>query len=192
MRKEEQLLDALREAVAASHDLTASAKHVCEMVRHAGGHRWVGLYSVDRARGLISNVAWSGPAAPAYPGFPVSTGLSGVAVRARRVVNVGNVLEDSRYLTTLNATRSEIIVPITDPSIHRVVGTLDVESGEFSCNERFPGSRWTLKTPIVDSLAGDPPTQRWRLALQEQLRAELLQTIHFNLSRAAYTRSPSV
>ncbi len=41
---------------------------------------------------------------------------------------MGNVTTDPRYLTALGSTRSEIIVPVIEPSTQRVVGTIDVES----------------------------------------------------------------
>jgi L-methionine (R)-S-oxide reductase len=36
------------------------------------------------------------------------------------------------YLTALNSTRAEIIVPVVDRTGDRVVGTLDVESDELN------------------------------------------------------------
>ena len=41
---------------------------------------------------------------------------------------VGDVSKDPRYLTAFGSTRSEIIVPVLDPTGRKVVGTIDVES----------------------------------------------------------------
>jgi putative methionine-R-sulfoxide reductase with GAF domain len=41
---------------------------------------------------------------------------------------VGDLREGPRYLTAFGTTRSEIIVPVVDPSGRKIVGTIDVES----------------------------------------------------------------
>jgi L-methionine (R)-S-oxide reductase len=104
------------------------AVQIAELVRQAGSYRWVGLYEVVDQE--ISAIGWSGPGAPAHPRFPVTQGLSGAAVAARRAVVVNDVTADPRYLTAFASTLSEAIVPVLDPGTGRVVGTLDVESAE--------------------------------------------------------------
>ena len=107
---------------------SAKAVRIAELIRQAGGYRWVGLYEVtDRE---IAVLGWSGPGAPAYPRFPVTQGLSGAAVAAKCTVLVNDVSGDPRYLTTSAGTLAEIIVPVVDPGGGAVVGTLDVESPE--------------------------------------------------------------
>jgi L-methionine (R)-S-oxide reductase len=69
---------------------------------------------VDIQGGLISNIAWSGPSAPAYPVFPVTKGLTARAIAGRKTINVGDVANDSGYLTAFDNTRAEIIVPVLD------------------------------------------------------------------------------
>jgi L-methionine (R)-S-oxide reductase len=100
---------------------------IAEAIRIEGSYRWTGIYDVDMSAGTVSNVAWSGPAAPEYPTFAVTQGLTSRAISAQATVNVGNVREDADYLTALATTRSEIIVPVIAVN-GRVVGTLDVES----------------------------------------------------------------
>ena len=107
---------------------TEKAVQIAELVRQAGSYRWVGLYEVTGQE--IVAIGWSGLGAPAYPRFPVTQGLSGAAVAARRAVVVNDVTADPRYLTAFASTRSEAIVPVLDPGTGGVVGTLDVESGE--------------------------------------------------------------
>jgi L-methionine (R)-S-oxide reductase len=104
------------------------AVQIAELVRQAGSYRWVGLYKVTEQE--IAVIGWSGPGAPAYPRFPVTQGLSGAAVAARRAVVVNDVTADPRYLTTFASTLSEAVVPVLDPGTGVVVGTLDVESAE--------------------------------------------------------------
>jgi len=67
----------------------------------------------------------SGPAAPAYPNFPITDGLTGAAVLACASVLPNDVANNPRYLTNQESTGSELIVPVLDGDA--VVGTLDIE-----------------------------------------------------------------
>jgi L-methionine (R)-S-oxide reductase len=109
-------------------DRVSIARSVAEAIRNHGRYRWTGIYDVDMGRGLVSNVAWSGPSAPEYPTFPVTKGLTSRAVAEKRTVNVGDVASDAAYLTALATTKSEIIVPVVDAGGGQVLGTIDVES----------------------------------------------------------------
>jgi L-methionine (R)-S-oxide reductase len=106
----------------------ARIQALADQIRSTGDFRWVGLYDVDRERGLVINIAWSGAGAPAFPTFPITKGLTSRAIAGKRTVNVGDVAGDADYLTALGTTRSEIIVPIIGEESEDVVGTLDVES----------------------------------------------------------------
>jgi L-methionine (R)-S-oxide reductase len=105
-------------------DRVSVGRSVAEAIRSHGQYRWAGIYDVDMRRGLVSNVAWSGPSAPAYPTFPVTKGLTSRAIAAKRTVNVGDVANDETYLTALSTTKSEIIVPVVDEGGTEVLGTL--------------------------------------------------------------------
>jgi L-methionine (R)-S-oxide reductase len=100
---------------------------VAATLRQSAGYRWVGLYQVDVERGEVRNLVWDGPAAPEYPTFPITKGLTSSAIAEKRTVNVGDVGADPRYLTALGSTRSEIIVPILSDQ-GQVIGTIDIES----------------------------------------------------------------
>jgi putative methionine-R-sulfoxide reductase with GAF domain len=100
-----------------------AARQVTDAI-HAGGFRWVGVYEVTPTE--VVNLAWSGPAGPAHPTFPIDQGLTAEAVGTGRSVVCNDVAADPRYLTALESTGSEIIVPIV--AAGRVAGTLDVES----------------------------------------------------------------
>jgi GAF domain-containing protein len=106
----------------------AKATWIAELVREAGGYRWVGLYEVTDQE--IAAVGWSGPGAPAHRRFPVTRGLSGAAVASGRTVVVNDVTTDPRYLTAFSSTLSEVIVPVLDAGTGAVLGTLDAESDE--------------------------------------------------------------
>jgi GAF domain-containing protein len=122
------VLSELRQLVAGPEPRLEKLRKIAGTIRARGGYRWVGLYEVDRSRGLVKNLVWDGPDVPVHPVFPVTKGLTGVAIAERRPVNVGNVREDERYLTALSTTQSEIIVPVFDEQGVAVVGTIDVES----------------------------------------------------------------
>lgn len=102
------------------------AKKLAGAVRNLGNYRWTGVYDVGKEQ--VTILAYSGPAAPAHPTFPVTQGLTGAAVREKKTVVAGDVRTDPRYLTAFGSTLSEIIVPIVDPISGKVIGTIDVES----------------------------------------------------------------
>ena len=121
-------LNQIRVAAATGGDRGERAKRLAELVRKLGNYRWVGVYDVGAEN--VSIIAWSGPSAPEYPTFPVTKGLSGAAIQQRIAVVVGDVRNDPRYLTAFGSTLSEIIVPVLAPGEDRVIGTIDVESGQ--------------------------------------------------------------
>jgi GAF domain-containing protein len=126
------LLKKLKSILAQNLDRAVKARRITEAIRDEGAYRWVGLYDVDIQRGQVSNIAWCGPNAPAYPTFPITKGLTSRAIHERKTVNVGDVASDSSYLTARDSTRAEIIVPVVDSTGDRVVGTIDVESDKLS------------------------------------------------------------
>ncbi|HXH49239.1 MAG TPA: GAF domain-containing protein [Terriglobia bacterium] len=122
------LLAGLTRIVATELNRPVALQRVADVIKSSGSYRWVGLYDVDRMAGVVRNIVWSGPGPPEHPTFPITKGLTGAAIAGREAVNVGDVTADPRYLTALNTTRSEIIVPIFDKAGESVVGTIDVES----------------------------------------------------------------
>lgn len=116
----------IAEILGGTADRAAKASRAAQVIRTAGGYRWVGIYDV--ADQLVVNLAWSGPGPPAHPVFPVTQGLTGTAIATGATVVVGDVTADERYLEALGDSRSEIIMPVIDPDGSAVIGTLDVES----------------------------------------------------------------
>jgi putative methionine-R-sulfoxide reductase with GAF domain len=128
MNGSDKLIRELASIVSSPHDRIAALQSAADTIRRSADYRWVGLYDVDHAAGIVRNVVYSGPGAPAFPQFPIHKGLTGSAVAERRTVNAGDVTADARYLTAFGSTRSEIIVPILDLAKQRVLGTIDIES----------------------------------------------------------------
>ena len=123
-----QVMDTLKGILALDAGREARAKRIAEVIRASGPYRWVGIYDVNIEPGVVSNIAWSGSGAPAYPTFPVTKGLTSRAIANQKTISVGNVANDSDYLTALGDTQSEIIVPVLDKAGQSVVGTIDIES----------------------------------------------------------------
>lgn len=126
MKRDRYVLDEMRNALEGVEDRKAKVERVADLIRSSGSHRWVGIYEV--VGGEIAVIAWSGQAEPAHPRFPAGEGLCGAAVRSATTVVVGDVAKDPRYLTTFDNTRSEIVVPISDPATGTPLGVIDVES----------------------------------------------------------------
>jgi putative methionine-R-sulfoxide reductase with GAF domain len=124
----EKTAEQLRTALSDAGAREVKAKRMAEIIRAHGNYRWVGLYDVNVSTALVSNIAWSGPRAPAYPTFPITKGLTSRAIATRKTVNIDDVAADSDYLVALDSTRSEIIVPVLSEDERQVIGTLDVES----------------------------------------------------------------
>jgi putative methionine-R-sulfoxide reductase with GAF domain len=110
----DELLEAIRAAAVLPLSRRERSQRITDLVRAATGRRWVGVYEVTLPE--VVNLAWSGPAPPAYPRFPVERGLTGEAIRACSTIVSNDVASDPRYLTALASTGSELIVPVVEVS----------------------------------------------------------------------------
>jgi putative methionine-R-sulfoxide reductase with GAF domain len=128
MAADSSWLEELPQIISGATPRMQKLQRIAALIRESGDHRWVGLYEIDERAGEVINLVWNGPDAPEYPRFPIGKGLTSAAIQERRVINVGDVVSDPRYLTAFGSTRSEIIVPILDVGRAKVVGTIDVES----------------------------------------------------------------
>jgi L-methionine (R)-S-oxide reductase len=144
-------LERLQTLLDRSTDCAQASKQVAESIAAERNYRWVGLYSVSKTQ--IAMIACTGKTPPAFPALPVTQGLCGAAVAERQIVNVGEVQNDPRWLTTFGSTRSEIIVPVyrLDGS---VTGLIDVESDQLDAfskdDERFLSSCAPLLLLLFD------------------------------------------
>jgi GAF domain-containing protein len=130
------LLSRLGHMVTAAHNRRDALEQIAALLRGSANYRWVGLYDIDHAAGLVRNITWSGPGEPEHPTFPLGKGLTSTAVGQKQTINVGDVSADARYLTAFGTTRSEIIVPVFDAAGKTVVGTIDVESDGLDAFDR--------------------------------------------------------
>jgi L-methionine (R)-S-oxide reductase len=150
----DKFLDELRKIASSSKEQKETFQHLADLLRDFGKFRWVGLYDVDHIEGLVKNIAWSGEGAPEYPIFQLTKGLTSSAISFRKTINVGDVASDPRYLTALGSTRSEIIVPVFDPTEKIVIGTIDVESEKENA--------FDAATQSLLELAADTLRPYWR------------------------------
>jgi putative methionine-R-sulfoxide reductase with GAF domain len=136
----EVVISRLRSIADSSMTRVEKARAVAQAIKLARNHRWVGLYDVTPTE--IVAIAWTGSDPPAYPSFPVTSGLNGAAVATREPVIVQDVRTDPRYLTAFASTRAEAIFPVELDG--RIVGTIDVESDRV--NAFGPGDEEFLKS----------------------------------------------
>jgi L-methionine (R)-S-oxide reductase len=151
-----ELVETVRRAAEAAGPIDQAATDLAELIRGRSGRRWVGIYRVTRSE--VVNLAWSGPAPPAHPRFPVGQGLTGAAVAGRATVCSNDVAADPRYLTNQETTGSELIVPIM---LHgRVVGTLDVEEAHTDAFAPDDERRFEAVARLLSPLyrAAGPPS----------------------------------
>lgn len=127
----DERLNQIRQILGRDGHAIATLQEIADVLRQNGRYRWVGLYKIDQNAGEVRTLAFSGPGALAHPIFAIQDGLSSVAVRERRTVNVGDVNAHPFYLTTFGTTKSEIIVPVYAKLGDAPVGTIDIESGDL-------------------------------------------------------------
>jgi L-methionine (R)-S-oxide reductase len=74
------LADTIKSILGERMGRQAKVGRITKAIRNAGGWRWVGLYDMDCQSGMIVNIAWSGPAPPAYPSFAITKRLTSRAI----------------------------------------------------------------------------------------------------------------
>lgn len=121
-----RILERLRDLAASPAHRPVKARDIAELIRESRSFHWVCLYDVKATE--IAAIAWTGANAPAFPNFPVTSGLNGAAVASGQHLVVQDVNSDPRYLTTFDGTRAEAIFVVLSPADGRIIGTIDVES----------------------------------------------------------------
>ena len=86
-----RLLQDLARLTSRAGDRVTLFQAAADHIKSEGGYRWVGLYDVDSFARVVTNIVWSGLGAPAHPRFPLTSGLTGVAIANRKTINVGDV-----------------------------------------------------------------------------------------------------
>ena len=138
----------LRTILGGRLDRVDKARALAEALKRARAYHWVGLYDVTPTH--IRAIAWTGNVSPAFPIFPRSQGLNGVAVASGQPLVVQDVTRDPRWLTTFGTSKAEAIFPV---ALDRtIVGTIDVESeraGAFTqADEEFLSDATEVLRPL--------------------------------------------
>ncbi|ATH08687.1 hypothetical protein BIY24_12230 [Halobacteriovorax marinus] len=92
---------------------------------------WIGIYyKSEYISGEKSSDLLLGPyigESTDHVKIPISEGLCGLALREERVVNIGDVNEDSRHIACSLKTKSELIIPLKN-SYGDSIAELDIDS----------------------------------------------------------------
>jgi putative methionine-R-sulfoxide reductase with GAF domain len=121
-----QVFDEIKAALATAELPEAKARRVVEAIRRSRNYRWAGIYEIGAEE--IAAIAWTGSDPRRFRAFRKRrVYVAPQSVREGTVV-VEDVANDPRYLTTIGATQSEIVVPIFARAAKSLIGLIDVES----------------------------------------------------------------
>lgn len=99
---------------------------------------WTGVYLLEGENLYLA--AWDGENATEHVTIPLALGICGMAAREKKTVNVKDVRTRPEYLACFLDTRSEIVVPIVEPS-GKCLGEIDIdgkqEGAYDASDERF-------------------------------------------------------
>jgi L-methionine (R)-S-oxide reductase len=120
----EQLLVAIRSAIAAAPNANAAMTQTVRLLKDAMPHyTWAGIYLVDGEELVLG--PFLGKPSP-HTRIPLGRGICGAAATEKATIVVDDVNADSRYLACSIETKSEIVVPIMNGS--EVLGEIDIDS----------------------------------------------------------------
>jgi L-methionine (R)-S-oxide reductase len=120
------LLTAIRSAVAASPNANTAMKQVVQLLKDAIPHySWVGIYLIDGDELVLG--PFLGKPSP-HTRIPLGRGICGAAATEKATIIVDDVNADPRYLACSIETKSEIVVPIMNGS--EVLGEIDIDSDQ--------------------------------------------------------------
>jgi sigma-B regulation protein RsbU (phosphoserine phosphatase) len=140
-RKRSELLDFLLEISAATSetltDLDALLANVADMIRRVIPCELfaIQLYSEARQELRIRYAIGHREEVINKLSIPLGEGITGAAAAARQAILVPDVRKDPRYLSALDAVRSELAVPMV--SRGRLVGVIDVQSTELNAYSEY-------------------------------------------------------
>ena len=120
----DQLLVAIRSAIAAAPNAGAAMKQAVQLLKDAMPHyTWVGIYLIDGEELVLG--PFLGKPSP-HTRIPLGRGICGAAATEKTTIIVDDVNADPRYLACSLETKSEIVVPIMNGSL--VLGEIDIDS----------------------------------------------------------------
>jgi phosphoserine phosphatase RsbU/P len=130
-------------------DLDLLLHRVAELVKRVIDYEMFGILLVEPGTGdlIVREAVRYGGAQERYR-IRAGEGLSGAAVASKQPVLVNDVRADSRYLSLIAETRSELVVPLVHKD--RVVGVFDLESTGLNA---FNEEHVKVLTPLASQVA---------------------------------------
>ena len=142
----DQLLTAVRSAVAAAPDASSAMKQVVRLLKDGvPDYSWVGIYLLDGNELVLG--PYMGKPSP-HTRIPLGRGICGAAAAEKATIVVDDVNADPRYLSCSVDTQSEIVVPIMQED--EVLGEIDIDSDRLAAFG--PDDLWLLE-PVAALLA---------------------------------------
>ena len=145
-----ETLNEIGQETASILDLDELLQRVAESVKRVVDYEMFGILLLDEDRQeLVLRQAVNFGPGKERSRLPVSEGLCGAAVRSKKPVLVGDVGSDPRYVSLVEETRSELVVPLIHKG--RVIGVFDLESPEL---DRFNERHVKVLLPLASQVAG--------------------------------------
>jgi L-methionine (R)-S-oxide reductase len=142
----DQLLTAIRSAVAAAPDATSAMTQAVRLLKDGiPGYTWVGIYVLDGNELVLG--PYVGKPSP-HTRIPLGRGICGAAAAEKAAIIVDDVNSDPRYLACSIETQSEIVVPIMQAG--EVFGEIDIDSDQRAA---FSSTDLGLLEPVAALLA---------------------------------------
>jgi GAF domain-containing protein len=142
----EQLLTALRSAIAAAPNAGSAMQQTVRLLKDAMPHyTWVGIYVLEGTELVLG--PFLGKPSP-HTRIPLGNGICGAAATGKATIVVDDVNADARYLACSLETQSEIVVPIMQDA--RVLGEIDIDSDQRAA---FGDTDRALLEPVAVMLA---------------------------------------
>ena len=105
---------------------------------------WVGIYVLSGNELILG--PFKGPPTP-HTVIPLDKGICGAAVREKKIINLGDVWGDDRFIACSTTTRSELVVPIWRGD--DVIAEIDVDSNMPSAFSKGDESLVTTITELI-------------------------------------------
>ncbi len=137
---ESSLLYEMSLAGTSSLDFAEVSKRTVEALQRSMGFEYIALFLVNDDHETVELYATSGRVAEGERNarIKIGHGIVGSAVASGVLLNIADVLQDSRHLPGISNTRSEMCVPLRVGE--RVIGAIDLQSprvGAFSANDEL-------------------------------------------------------
>ncbi len=131
-------------------DLDELLQRVAELVKRVIDYEMFGILLLDEDhQELVLRQAVNFGPGKEKSRLSVSEGLCGAAVRSKKPILVADVRKDTRYVSLVPETCSELVIPLLHKD--RVVGVFDVESPELG---RFTERHVKVLMPLASQVAG--------------------------------------